>query len=133
MKKILVWHIDRARFEFSDPSEIEEWQKTKQVNFEFSPSESDDGGESVFVDPANSGDYFSVTPDKGELKIEIEESAVVISAWVKVEAEVVDDLDEDILGEWEAEYAGHACATIDLGDADAYITEDDGGDWRILD
>lgn len=133
MKKILVWHIDRARFEFSDPSSLKEWLKTKEVNFELSPQESDNGGESIFVDPAESGAYFPVTPDKGELKIEIEESAVVISAWVKVEAEVVDEFDEDILGEWEAEYAGHSCATIDLGDADAYISEDDGGDWRILD
>jgi hypothetical protein len=127
----LIWHIDRARFEFSDTSEIEDWAKTKTVNFEFAPAQSDNGGDSVFKDPEGAAGYFEVTKDRGEVKFDIESDAVVVSAWVTIDVDVVDEFDEDVLEEWASEYGGWACSTIDLGDVDAYISEDDGGDWRI--
>jgi transposase-like protein len=127
----LVWHIDRAKFSFDDPDEYEEWKKDKKVFFEFSPSQSDDFGEAVFSDPSECEDDFEVTADRGKVSITLEEDGPVVSAWVKVSAELVDDLDDEALSEWSADEGGWASCSIYLGPYDASISEDDGGDWRF--
>lgn len=128
----LIWHIDRAKFEFSDPSEIDAWEKNPVVNFEFSPTQSDDGGCSVFSDPETSTNYFALDSNNSEYTFAREDDSLVISAWVRVNAEVADDFSEDLLNEWANENGGWASCSIDLGDdVDAFISEDDGGDWRV--
>lgn len=127
----LVWHIDRAKFSFDDADEYEEWKKEKKVFFEFSPSQSDDFGEAVFADPSECEDDFEVTADRGKVSITLEEDGPVVSAWVKVSAELVEDLDEDALSEWSSDQGGWASCSIYLGPYDATISEDDGGDWRF--
>lgn len=128
----LIWHIDRAKFTFSDPSEYKAWKKTTKVFFEFSPTGADDGGEAVFVDPDASSDDFEVTEDRGLIKINLEKDGPVITAWVGVLAETVEDLDEDTLNDWANDQGGWASCTIHLGEFDASIEEDDGGDWRMV-
>ena len=128
----LIWHIDRAKFEFSDQSEIISWENNPVVNFEFSPAESDDGGESVFADADSASNYFALTSDNSKYTFSRDGDHIVISAWVRVDVEVTDEFDEDLLDEWANENGGWASCSIDLGeDVDAFITEDDGGDWRI--
>jgi transposase-like protein len=127
-----IWHIDRAKFVFSDPAEYKKWKKDKKVFFEFSPSNSDDGGEAVFADAETAEDDFEVTEDRGLVKISLEKDGPVISAWVGVLAETVDDLDQDTLTDWSNDQSGWACSTIHLGEFEASIVEDDGGDWRMV-
>jgi transposase-like protein len=127
----LIWHIDRAKFSFSDPSEYKEWKKEKKVFFEFSPTGADDGGEAVFVDPDSAEGDFEVTEGRGTIKVKLEKDGPVITAWVGVDAETVDGLDEDTLSEWANDQGGWASCSIHLGDFDASIEEDDGGDWRF--
>ena len=38
----LIWHINRAKFEFSDPSEIDNWIEKPSINFEASTGESNE-------------------------------------------------------------------------------------------
>lgn len=127
----LIWHIDRAKFSFSDPSEYKEWKKEKKVFFEFSPTGADDGGEAVFVDPDSAEDDFEVNESRGTIKVNLEKDGPVITAWVGVDAETVDGLDEDTLSDWANDQGGWASCSIHLGDFDASIEEDDGGDWRF--
>jgi transposase-like protein len=127
----LIWHIDRAKFSFSDPSEYKEWKKEKKVFFEFSPTGADDGGEAVFVDPDSAEGDFEVTEGRGTIKVKLEKDGPVITAWVGVDAETVDGLDEDTLSEWANDQGGWVSCSIHLGDFDASIEEDDGGDWRF--
>ncbi len=127
----LIWHIDRAKFTFSDPSEYKEWKKEKKVFFEFSPSSADDGGEAVFVDPESSEDDFEIDEHRGTVKVKLEKDGPVITAWVAVSAEIVDGLDEEALNEWSNDQGGWSSCSIHLGDFDASIEEDDGGDWRF--
>jgi len=128
----LVWHIDRAKFEFSDPAEIDTWETNPVVNFEFSPAESDDGGESVFVDADAASNYFALDADNSKYTYAREGDHLVVSAWVRVDVEVTEEFDEEMLDEWASENGGWASCSIDLGeDVDAFISEDDGGDWRI--
>jgi transposase-like protein len=126
----LVWHIDRAKFSFDDADEYEEWKEEKKVFFEFSPSQSDDLGESVFADAAECDDDFEVTADRGKVSITLEEDGPVVSAWVKVGADLAEDLDEETLSEWSSDQGGWASCSIHLGPYDASISEDD-GDWRL--
>ena len=45
---------------------------------------------------------------------------------------MIEGLNEEILEEWASEKGGWASCSIDLGEeVEAYITEDDGGDWRV--
>lgn len=127
----LIWHIDSAQFEFNTPDDYEVWKESKKVFFEFSPAEADDFGEDLFIDPENQGTHFEITEDNGNLKIDLGEKGPIITAWVQVSAKVNDEFDEDHLLEWAAEFGGWASSTIDLGEFEASITEDDGGDWRL--
>ena len=127
-----IWHIDRAKFVFSDPAEYKQWKKDKKVFFEFSPSNSDDGGEAVFADAETAEDDFEVTEDRGLVKIKLEKDGPVITAWVGVLAETVEELDQEMLTDWANDQGGWACSTIHLGEFEASIVEDDGGDWRMV-
>lgn len=127
-----IWHIDRAKFVFSDPAEYKQWKKEKKVFFEFSPSNSDDGGEAVFADAETAEDDFEVTEDRGLVKIKLEKDGPVITAWVGVLAETVEELDQEMLTDWANDQGGWACSTIHLGEFEASIVEDDGGDWRMV-
>jgi hypothetical protein len=127
-----IWHIDRAKFVFSDPAEYRQWKKEKKVFFEFSPSGADDGGEAVFADADAATDDFEVTEDRGLVKITLEKDGPVISAWVGVLAETVEDLDQETLTDWSNDQGGWSCSSIYLGDFEASIVEDDGGDWRLV-
>ena len=127
----LIWHIDRAKFYFDDPEEYEAWKKDKKVFFEFSPSQSDDCGQSVFADAGESGDYFEVTPDRGVISISLEDDGPEVSAWVQIKAKLIDELDEETLSTWSGDEGGWASCSISLGPYDAFITEDYGGDWRL--
>lgn len=127
----LIWHIDRAKFVFDNPEDYDEWKKTKSVFFELSPSASDDMGETVFVDASEVEVSYEITGDLGKVSITLEDDGPIISAWVKVSAELVEDLDEETLMEWSSEQGGWASCTIYLGEYDASIIEDDGGDWRL--
>ena len=86
----------------------------------------------MFVDADAAEDDFEVTEDRGLVKITLEKDGPVISAWVGVLAETVDDLDQETLTDWANDQSGWACCTIHLGDFDASIDEDDGGDWRLV-
>lgn len=129
----LIWHIDRAIFEVGDPNELSAWSKDPVINFEFSPDQSDDRGESVFANAGDISDYFKVSEENGSKFIyELNDNEVIVSAWVSVDVEVTEEFDEDVLDEWSSEQGGWASCSIDLGeDVDAYIAEDDGGEWRI--
>jgi len=128
----IIWHIDRAKFSFDDNSEYEQWKSEKKVFFEFTPSQADDGGDAIFPDAGEIETWFEVTEKNGMLKIFLEEDGPVISAWIMIEAELNDDVDEDTLSDWAAEEGGWASCTIYL-EYDANITEDDGGEWRLSD
>ena len=127
----LIWHIDRAKFVFSDPSEYKDWKKEKRVYFELSPTGADDSGEAVFCDAESASNDFEVTEECGLVKIKLEKDGPLITAWVLVSAETVDGLDADALSEWASDEGGWASCSIHLGEFDASIEEDDGGDWRL--
>jgi hypothetical protein len=127
-----IWHIDRAKFVFSDPAEYKQWKKEKKVFFEFSPMGADDSGEAVFAEAETAEDDFEVTEDRGLVKITLEKDGPVISAWVGVLAETVGDLDQETLTDWSNDQGGWSCSSIYLGDFDVSIVEDDGGDWRLV-
>ena len=104
----LIWHINRAKFEFSDPSDIDVWENNPVINFEFSPAESDDGGDAVFSDPESSANYFSLDSNNSKYSFSREDEHLIVSAWVRVAVDVVDDFDGDLLDEWSSENGGWA-------------------------
>jgi hypothetical protein len=127
----LVWHVSRAKFVFEDKAEYERWKGEKKVFFEMTPETSDDGGEAVFASPEASEQDFEVTDERGMISVSFGENGPVISAWVNVSADLVDDLDGDALSDWSSDQGGWHCATIHLGAFDAIISKGDGGDWRL--
>ena len=127
----LIWHIDRAQFKFDKSNDYETWKESKKVFFEFSPTQADDFGDELFINPSNQGAYFEITEDNGKLIISLEKTGPVITAWVQVKTQVNDEFDEDHLLEWADELGGWASSTIDLGGFEASIIGDDGGDWRL--
>lgn len=129
-KNIFVWHIDRAKFLFEDASEYEAWKKEKKVYFEMDPSGSDDGGEELFDDPSDGYAEFEIDDSNGNVSISLDDDGPVITAWVKWSPNLRDGVGEDEVLEWGADMGGWYAGTISLGDVDASISEDDGGDIR---
>ena len=127
----LIWHIDRAQFAFEDPDEYEEWKRNKKIFFEFSPGQADDFGEDLFDDSEGQSTHFEITDHNGKVSVDLAENGPVITVWVNVSVTVNDDFDEERLIEWSDEMGGWASSTIDLGEYEAVITQDDGGDWRV--
>jgi hypothetical protein len=127
----LIWHIKGARFRFDDPVAYGAWTDEKKVYFSFNPTFSDDKGAAVFWDAKTAAGYFEITEDRGTLSIALGEDGPVITAWVKVRAELVEGVDGDALSAWSSEQGGWATAIIDLGQYEAELHWDDGGDWRL--
>lgn len=127
-----VWHIDRAKFVFENADEYEIWKKTKPVFFEMDPSMSDDGGEEIFEDAEAAAADFEINEDNGTLSISLEEDGPLITAWVKWVPNLADGIEPDEVIEWSQDMAGWSAGSIHLGDVDATISEDDGGDIRLL-
>lgn len=127
----LIWHIDRATFRFDEPDAYANWKKDRKVFFSFDPTFSDDQGSAVFADADDAASYFEITEDKGDLLIELTGDGPVVTAWVKVKADLVTDLDEDALSIWSSEQGGWGSAVIDLGRYEAEFHWDDGGEWRL--
>lgn len=127
----LIWHIDRANFQFAEALDRENWiNSDKPIWFEFAPENSDDGAESIMG--SASSQYFDLTAQNSKLLIDVSENEVCISAWVRLNAELRDDIVSENFIEWAEDKGGWACATIMLSGADAYITEDSGGEFRWL-
>ena len=129
-ENIFIWHIDRAKFLFEDASEYEAWKKEKKVYFEMDPSGSDDGGEKLFDDPSDGYAEFEIDDNNGNVSISLDDDGPVITAWVKWSPNLRDGVGEDEVLEWGADMGGWYAGTISLGDVDASISEDDGGDIR---
>jgi len=127
----LIWHIDRAKFQFEDEADYESWKADPQVFFEFSPSSADDAGENIFVDPFEIEIYEQVTEPNSKVAIIFEGDGPVVSAWVAVDIETTEEFDQESFDEWSSDGGGWYAGSISLGDFDAHVTEDDGGDWRI--
>jgi len=127
----LVWHIDRAKFLFEDPKDYTEWKKSPDIFFEFSPSSADETGENLFSEAYDIEIYEQVTEPKSKISITLNDDGPIISAWVTVDVDTTEDFDEDSFIEWSTESGGWYAGSISLGDFDASITEDDGGDWRL--
>lgn len=127
----LIWHIDRAKFEFEDANDLSEWMKNPEVFFEFSPSSADEPGEELFEDVFDMEIYQKVEGGASKVSFTVEDGHAIVSAWVAIDVETSEDFDEESFSEWAEEYGGWYSASISLGDFDATITEDDGGEWRI--
>ena len=127
-----VWHIDRAKFSFEDQEEYLAWQANKSVFFEIDPSASDDGGEDIFENPEDAATEFEVNAENGKVSISLEEDGPIISAWVQWSPNLAEGIGEDEVVEWGQDMAGWESGSIYLGDVDASIVEDDGGDIRVL-
>lgn len=127
-----VWHIDRAKFEIEDAEEYARWKETKTIVFEMDPSSSDDGGTSICEDPDEAYCEFELSEGNSTVSIEMGEGGPTISAWVKWNPKLADDVTAEEVLEWGTDQGGWYAGTIALADVDAEITEDDGGDLRVL-
>ena len=127
----LVWHIDRAKFKFEEAEDYEGWKANPEVFFEFSPSSADDAGSHLFADAYDIEVYEKVLEPASKVAVTFEEEGPIISAWVAVEITTTDDFDEEAFEEWASDNGGWYAGSISLGDFDAHIIEDDGGDWRV--
>jgi hypothetical protein len=131
-KSILEWSIERLRFRFDNIDDYEDWKKERRVFFHFSPSSSDDRGESLFVDPEKSSDDFEISPENGEVKIDLEEAGPVITVRVFVEVALRPGVDDEAIASWAREKGGWFGSTIHLGLYDVQTTHDEGGDWELV-
>ncbi|WP_397589340.1 hypothetical protein [Sphingorhabdus sp.] len=125
----LVWHIENAIFQFSEAQDRENWiSSAKPIWFEFSPEQSDDNAKSIMN--LALPQHFDLTAQNSKLVIDLSEHEVCVTAWVTLNAELRDDIVKENFIEWAEDKGGWACATIMLSDADAYIAEDSGGEFR---
>lgn len=76
--------------------------------------------------------YQKIEGDDSVVKVAFQYDKVIVSAWVVVDVATTEEFDEKDFAEWAYEYGGWFSATISLGDYEATITEDDGGEWRIV-
>ena len=130
---MFVWHIDRAKFVFDDPTGYETWKQEKKVFFEIDPSASDDGAEDVLQDPEGAAFECEINDENGSVSISLENDGPVITAWVKWSPKIAEGVGEEEVIQWGLDMAGWESGSIYLGDVDASIVEDDGGDIRLLD
>lgn len=128
----IIWSISKAKFHFENIDEFRKWKRHKKVFFQFSPSSSDDRGQGLFVDPLTSSDDFEISGENGEIRIALEDSGPVVSARVTVEVALRPGVDDEAMASWSSEKGGWFGSTIYLGPYDAWITEDQGGDWQLV-
>ena len=113
-----------------NPSEFLGNNCLETMHFEMDPSGSDDGGEKLFDDPSDGYAEFEIDDNNGNVSISLDDDGPVITAWVKWSPNLRDGVGEDEVLEWGADMGGWYAGTISLGDVDASISEDDGGDIR---
>lgn len=127
----LIWHIDRAKFVFDNKDDFMKWQENPEIFFEFSPSSADEPGEELFEDVYDIEIYRKVDDEESKVSFTVEADGVTVSAWVAISIETTEDFNEESFSEWAEDFGGWYSASISLGDFEASITEDDGGDFRI--
>ena len=125
----LEWIIKRAVFKFEDQSDYEKWKTSPEIYFEFAPNQSSDGGQSIFADPESIGLYEKIDDTNGSVSISFDDEAPTVTASFIVT--VSDRISEEALEQWSSEEAGWMSSTISLGDYVAYVSMDDGGEWRL--
>ena len=128
MSKI-EWVIKQAKFVFEDSDEYEMWKKEQKVFFEFAPTQADDSGENLFSDAESLEFDKEIDAESGSFSVSLEDDGPIITASCALE--IPDKISEDALEEWSSEHAGWESSSINLGDYDAYISGDDGGEWRF--
>ena len=84
-----------------------------------------DDAESAAID-------IEVTPENSKTSISLEDDGPVITAWVKWSPTLAEGIGEGDVVEWGQDMGGWQAGSIYLGDYDANIVEDDGGDLRVL-
>lgn len=127
----LIWHIDRAKFVFDNEDDFKKWQEDPEIFFEFSPTSADEPGEELFEDVYDIEIYRKVDDEESKVSFTVEADGVVVSAWIAINIETTEDFDEEGFSEWAEDFGGWYSASISLGDFEASIIEDDGGDFRI--
>jgi hypothetical protein len=127
----LIWHIDRAKFVFDNQDDFTKWQENPEIFFEFSPTSADEPGEDLFEDVYDIEIYRKVDDEESKTSFTVEADGVVVSAWIAIHIETTEDFDEESFSEWAEDFGGWYSASISLGDFEASIIEDDGGDFRI--
>ena len=127
----LIWHIDRAKFVFDNQDDFTKWQENPEIFFEFSPTSADEPGEDLFEDVYDIEIYRKVDDEESKTSFTVEADGVVVSAWIAIHIETTEDFDEERFSEWAEDFGGWYSASISLGDFEASIIEDDGGDFRI--
>ena len=93
------------------------------------PIRASDGGQSIFADPESIGLYEKIDDTNGSVSISFDDEAPTVTASFIVT--VSDRISEEALEQWSSEEAGWMSSTISLGDYDAYVSMDDGGEWRL--
>mgnify|MGYP000285966248 CR=1 FL=1 len=127
----LIWHIDRAKFVFDNEDDFKKWQEDPEIFFEFSPTSADEPGEELFEDVYDIEIYRKVDDEESKVSFTVEADGVLVSAWIAINIETTEDFDEESFSEWAEDFGGWYSASISLGDFEASIIEDDGGDFRI--
>lgn len=127
----LIWHIDRAEFKFENTEKITQWKKNPEFFFEFTPSTADVPGENLFQDVYDVDIYQKIEGKNSIVKVAFQNEKIIVSAWVVVDVATTEEFNEKDFAEWAYEYGGWFSATISLGDYEATIIGDDGGEWRI--
>lgn len=127
-----IWHIDRAKFDFEDRRDYESWQDERKIFFQIDPSLSDAPVLQLFRPPDWGYEEFELTSENSKTAIGLGESGPIISAWILWQPELQANVAlQDVL-DWAAELAGWQSGSLSLGDFEATLTEDDGGDVRIF-
>lgn len=132
MKKELVWHIDRAVFEFDSAESLAKWvDEGKKVLFEFEPAGADDQGTTMFRDPQAAAQSFLLNKANSTVRVKVEGRTAMVTAWVKVSADLCRGVDEEAFDAWVHNDGGWASATISLTASDAHLMEDAGCEFRF--
>lgn len=132
MKKELVWHIDRAVFDFDSEEALSDWARAGQrVLFEFEPAGADDRGKSLFLDPRVAAQAFELTQTNSTVRVRLEGQTAVVTAWVRFVVDLRDGIDGDAFDAWVRTMGGWSCATISLFDTEASLSRDDGSEFRF--
>jgi len=102
-------------------------EKRAEGFFELDPFNADDRGKDLFEDPKDGFAYFEVNETNGALSITLEDDGPVISAWIGWDPKLREGIENEDVLRWSEETGGWFSGTINLGNFEASITEDDGG------
>lgn len=128
----IYWSVYDAQYEFEDEDDLAQWKTTKELTFEFNIGDTDDGGSSVFKTPDKVNQSFDVKDgQKHKIEISISDTCVNITATICLEEDLVDGITEEQISEWSEDMNGWFSASLLLGDFDAHVVSDDGGEWSL--